>query len=99
MSIKNIDNDGVMNLCNAIVEQAAKDYLKAKKGLYLKNPKNKSRIEKLQWRLEETTNFFRGKWYRTICTIDGEYMLQKLDEEFEEWKNDHDRKSESFDED
>lgn len=96
MSIKNIDNDGVINLCNAIVEQAAHDYLKAKKKLYLENPENKTRIEKYQWRLEETISFFRGKWYRTLCSIDPEWLMKKLDEEFEEWKNDPDRKSESF---
>lgn len=98
MSINKINPDGAINLANAIVEQAAKDYLKAKKKLYLENPENTTRIEKYQWRLEETINFFNSKWYRTLTSIDASWLMKKLDEEFEEWKNDPERQNESFDE-
>lgn len=85
MPIKYINNDGAVNLSEAIVCQAAKDYLKAKKGLYLENPKNKNRIDRLRWKLVDATTFFRSKWYRALCSVDADYLIKKLDEEFDEW--------------
>lgn len=87
MDIRELDYDGAMNVCNAIVEQAAKDYLKAKKDLYLVDPRFTERIKRLQWKLESAVNFFNSKWYRTLCTIEADWLMKKLDEEFEEWVN------------
>ena len=77
-------------LLNAIVQQAAFDYLdiKAKmwrleNGLY-RGKKNKNDYRRLLDRkLKELTDFFNSSYYEIICKIDGGYMIRKLNEKFE----------------
>lgn len=91
MDIRKLDDEGVALLAEAVVAQAAKDYLKAKKDLFNVNPLFQERIKRLQWKLESAVKFFRSKWYRTLCGVDADYLLKKLDEEFEEWVNSSDK--------
>lgn len=92
-----IQNDGYVNLANAIVEQAAKDYLMYKKRLYIlgddDNP-NEFRGEVIRYRnkLNDVRKFFKSKWYKTLTDLNVEMLARKLDEEFEEWKTEHELK-------
>ena len=60
-------------LANAIVMQAVKDYRKALKSLRL-NSRNKKAMEEAM----ECEEFFRSTWYRTLTSVDGEYLIDKL---------------------
>ena len=60
-------------LANAIVMQAVKDYRKALKSLRL-NSRNKKAMEEAM----ECEEFFRSTWYRTLTSVDGEYLIDNL---------------------
>ena len=92
MDIRSINYDGAMNLCAAIVERAAKDYLKARKGLYLEHPRNEERIERFIWIRDDILRFFRSRWFESICSLDPQWLVQKLDEEYEKWVADPNHK-------
>ena len=63
-------------LANAIVKQAADDYRNARKALSRKpdacQPKEKIR---------DVEKFFRSGWYQLLTSVDGEYLLRRLEEE------------------
>lgn len=65
--------DGYTLLANAIVAQAAKDY---KDNLLLlhKNPNDK----KAQAERRKLEKFFRSSWFDILTQLDGEVLLQKL---------------------
>ena len=89
-----IRNDGYVNLANAIVEQAAKDYLMYKKRLYIlgdDDDPNEFRGEVIRYRnkLNHVRKFFKSKWYKTLTDLNAEVLVGRLDEEFEEWKKEH----------
>ena len=89
-----IRNDGYVNLANAIVEQAAKDYLMYKKRLYIlgdDDDPNEFRGEVIRYRnkLNDVRKFFKSKWYKTLTDLNVEMLVGRLDEEFEEWKKEH----------
>ena len=89
-----IRNDGYVNLANAIVEQAAKDYLMYKKRLYIlgdDDDPNEFRGEVIRYRnkLNDVRKFFKSKWYKTLTDLNVEVLVGRLDEEFEEWKKEH----------
>ena len=61
------------NLANAIIIQAAKDYKKAyKKSL------RRGDCERTKQELAELEGFFRSEWYRTLTSLDGELVMEKL---------------------
>lgn len=60
-------------LANAIVIQAAKDYMKALKKLK-KYPRD---AEARQMR-NDCESFFRSSWYSTLTSVDGELLMRKL---------------------
>lgn len=71
--------DPYENLANSIVLLAAKDYRDALKKLK-KWPRNESaKIMK-----DEVERFFRSAWYRELTSMDGEYLISKLQAEVEE---------------
>lgn len=88
-------NENYVELMNAIVQQAADDYVSAKKNLYKINnglhtytdvDEKNERIDILESRVKEVTRFFKSNWYKALCKIDGKWLMQKLDEKVEEWK-------------
>lgn len=92
-----IRNDGYVNLANAIVGQAAKDYLMYKKRLYIlgdDDDPNEIRGEVIRYRnkLNDVRKFFKSKWYKTLTDLNVEMLVRRLDEEFEEWKIEHELK-------
>ena len=65
------------NLANAIVEQAVKDYRQAR----VKLTKDAEDVMVLKIR-RETERFFRSAWFGQLTSIDGEWLLEKLEGEF-----------------
>ena len=92
-----IQNDGYVNLANAIVEKAAEDYLSYKKRLYLMGydgdpyDERKGVMETLD-KLKDVERFFKSKWYMTLTNLNSDVLVRKLDQEFEEWKLEHELK-------
>ena len=73
---KNLAEDPYERLANAIVLQAVTDYRVALKKIKA-NPRNKDAInEALQ-----IEKFFRSGWYSVLTSVDGEYLIKKLQEE------------------
>ena len=72
---KNYGADPYENLANAIVAQAARDYLAALKKLK-KNPGNRTAMDDAM-RLEK---FFHSGWYGVLTSEDPDYLIRKLRE-------------------
>lgn len=68
------------SLANAIIEQAVKDYRQAVITLKRPNLREGSRIsaEKMK---RECERFFLGDHIKTLTSVDGKYILKKLEEE------------------
>lgn len=64
------------NLANAIILLAVKDYRDALKKLK-KWPRNESG----QFAKAEVERFFRSAWYRELTSVDGEFLITKLQAE------------------
>lgn len=65
-----MNQQGIENLCNAIVLAAVKDYRTA-----LAKKKNYDEIASIE-------RFFRSDWYKVLTKIDGEFLIAKIREEF-----------------
>lgn len=70
--MENMEN--YQDLANAIVEMAARDYMKAKKRLK-KYPENKEALGQV----EECKRFFHSNWYQILTKVDGDKLIEKLD--------------------
>lgn len=70
------DGDPYENLANAIVLQAVTDYRTALKKIKA-NPRNKDAINEAL----DIEKFFRSGWYHTLTSVDGEFLIRKLQEE------------------
>ena len=66
------------NLANAIIEQAVRDFREAK----LRLQKN-ARDAEAEKTYREVKRFFRSEWFSQLTTLDGELLLEKLEEESE----------------
>ena len=67
-------DSGCISLIEAIVKQAAKDYLNAARG-------RKSR--KAEVRMRETAWFFRSDYFRRLTGTDGNLILERIRKEAE----------------
>ena len=72
-------SDPYENLVNSIVLLAVKDYRDA-----LKKLKKWPRNEAAQIMKAEVERFFRSAWYRELTSVDGEFLISKLQAEVEE---------------
>lgn len=72
-------SDPYENLANSIVLLAVKDYRDA-----LKKLKKWPRNEAAQIMKAEVERFFRSAWYREFTSVDGEYLISKLQAEVED---------------
>lgn len=99
-------NENYYLLMNAVIKQAAVDYLNVKKKIHRNelalnetdSCKLLSRLKDLienEWRynaeLDEVLNFFNGHWFTLYCSYDASYIIKKLDEEYNEWKHKYDK--------
>ena len=76
---KNRVEDPYERLANAIILQAVTDYRAALKQIR-RNPKNQEAIDEAM-RVE---SFFRSGWYSQLTTVDGEYLIRRLQDEVKE---------------
>ena len=72
---KNYGCDPYENLANAIVAQAAQDYLSALKRLK-KNPRNRTAMDEAM----QMEKFFHSGWYEILTDVDPDYLIRKLRE-------------------
>lgn len=68
----------VEEFANGIIIQAADDYRKAMKDLWL-CPRNRKALEVK----EDCESFFKSKYFNLLTTISGTWLMKKLKEEFE----------------
>ena len=73
---KNLAEDPYERLANAIILQAASDYRVALKKIKAR-PKNREAIDEAL-RIER---FFRSDWYQALTSVDGEYLIERLQDE------------------
>lgn len=73
---KNLAEDPYERLANAIILQAVTDYRVAMKKIRA-NPKNRNAIDEAL----QIEKFFRSGWYSALTSVDGEYLIRKLQEE------------------
>lgn len=73
---KNMPEDPYERLANAIVIQAAEDYRAALKRIR-RNSKNRDAVDEAL----QIERFFRSGWYQILTSVDGEYMIRRLQEE------------------
>ncbi|MGO5160536.1 MULTISPECIES: hypothetical protein [unclassified Bilifractor] len=76
---KNFGSDPYQNLANAIVAQAAEDYLSALKRLK-KNPRNRTAMDEAM----QMEKFFHSGWYEILTDVDPDYLIRKLREKVAE---------------
>ena len=71
------DVDPYVALANGIVLQACKDYRK-----YYRLHLRTYRIgDKPNEKLAELEKFFRSEWYKTLTSVDGEYVMKRIRED------------------
>ena len=63
-------------IANAIILSAAADYRAALKKVK-RNPKSKSAIDETL----QIEKFFRSSWYQQLTSVDGEFLIRKLQDE------------------
>ena len=66
--------DAYEELANAIVEQAARDYLRCCRKLD-RDPDN----DEAQWEIERILKFFYSGWFGVLTKIDPEYLIRRLE--------------------
>lgn len=76
MAVKNLAEGPYERLANAIVVQAAKDYLTNLRKLK-RNPGSSSAKHEIR----TLERFFRSQWYQTLTSVDGEYLINRLRKE------------------
>lgn len=64
------------NLANAIIMQAVKDYRKA-----LKQLKQNKKYSPAKQQKRAGERFFRSEWYTELTSVNGEFLMKKLQEE------------------
>lgn len=69
--------DPYENLANAIIIQACKDFRRAYKR-YLRRYRSS---DKPDTELLELESFFRSDWYKTLTSVDGEYLMDRIKKE------------------
>ncbi|MBR6029416.1 MAG: hypothetical protein IKP40_10025 [Clostridia bacterium] len=67
--------EGYQGLANAIVEQAAKDYVSALRFLK-KHPGAKGALKEAL----EIEDFFHSEWYALLTDVDPDYLIKRLRE-------------------
>lgn len=61
----------IQDLCNAIIEQAVKDYRRALAGEYVEH-------KSPEYVITECERFFRSTWYSILTKVDGEHLITEI---------------------
>ena len=72
-----INSAGCEELANAIVLQACKDYRSA----YIRYLRRYGLPDRNDSQLAELERFFRSDWYKTLTSVDGEYLMKRIQDE------------------
>ena len=72
-----INSAGCEELANAIVLQACKDYRSA----YIRYLRRYGLPDRNDPQLAELERFFRSDWYKTLTSVDGEYLMKRIQDE------------------
>ena len=78
-----IDYSAWENLANAIVVQAALDYKKMLRDNSESFQDNTNRGKAIRKR--DIEKFFRSAWYQELTSVDGDYLIKKLQEEVQQY--------------
>lgn len=76
MAGKNLAEEPYERLANAIILQAASDYRRDLRKLK-KNPQNRDIMNEVL----QIEKFFRSPWYQVLTTVEGEFLIEKLQKE------------------
>ena len=87
---KNLADDPYERLANAIILQAVSDYRTALKKIKA-HPKNRQAIDEAL----EIERFFRSGWYQQLTSVDGEYLIRRLQDEVRKSESIRGRKNKS----
>ena len=87
---KNLAEDPYERFANAIILQAVSDYRTALKKIKA-HPKNRQAIDEAL----EIERFFRSGWYSQLTSVDGEYLIRRLQEEVSQSESIRGRKNKS----
>ena len=79
---KTLAEDPYERLANAIILQAVADYRVALKKIKA-HPKDRKAIDEAL----EIERFFRSGWYSRLTSVDGEYLIKRLQEEIRQSKS------------
>ena len=71
--LKMTDGDPYSNLANAIVVQAAKDYMTALKKLK-RSRSNKAALQEVM----DLERFFHSGWYGVLTSVDPDFLIREL---------------------
>lgn len=81
---------GAIRLSNAIVANAAEEYVRIKKEMI---DVGEDRV--LVDELKSLKRFFKSAWYRMLTTVDGDWLMKELDKKaVEDWEKDQKKKKE-----
>lgn len=73
------EEDGYQNLANAIVLQAVRDFRKCAKVIKRRGYGSKEAVSEMK----SIVGFIKSSWFKTLTSIDPDYLLEKLKEEVE----------------
>ena len=79
-----MDDKGADLLTEAIILNAIRDYKYALKWKDAK-PKNKYQESKVNTAIRlynDVRKFFHSQWYKSMCSIDGDKLLNRIEEEY-----------------
>ena len=69
-----VDDTPYVELANAIVLQACNDYRRA----YARELRRYGFTSKPDPEFAELERFFHSDWYKTLTSVDGEYLMQRI---------------------
>ena len=87
---KNLAEDPYERLANAIIPQAVSDYRMALKKIKA-HLKNRQAIDEAL----EIERFFRSGWYQQLTSVDGEYLIKRLQDEVRQLESIRGKKNKS----
>ena len=87
---KNLAEDPYERLANAIILQAVADYRVALKKIKA-HPKDRKAIDEAF----EIERFFQSSWYSQLTSVDGEYLIKRLQDEVRQSESIRGRKNKS----
>lgn len=73
------EEDGYQNLANAIVLQAVRDFRRCAKVVKRRGYGSNEAVKEMR----EIVEFIKSPWFKTLTSIDPDYLLEKLKEEVE----------------